>query len=99
MSNTTCTEHRGEWQRVPYQEHCRYCGTLLKRGTPMFVLALPMVKRRKVRCEACAGPAPLDLAPLPERPDFSQQVERIRQIAEQNKRAERREWTAYKDAD
>ena len=54
-----------QWRRVPADTLCGYCvNRVIAKGEPVLFTTLPTVKRERVRCVSCAGPAPPD---LPER--------------------------------
>jgi hypothetical protein len=55
------------WARAPLGTHerCGQCGAAIPAGAPLLRITLPAVVRALRRCEACAGPAPPDLPPLP----------------------------------
>jgi hypothetical protein len=52
-----------EWRRVPSDTLCGYCGRVIAREIPALFTRLPNIKRERVRCQECAGPAPPDLPP------------------------------------
>ena len=55
-----------EWRRAPVDLLCGYCqDQTIPKGTPALFIALPGVKRERIRCANCAGNAP---PPLPELP-------------------------------
>ena len=67
------------WERVNDLALCGQCGKDLPTGTPVLVITIQSIKRRKIRCQECAGlEAPPDLPPLLER---SQMTKRMQPIA------------------
>ena len=50
-----------QWRKLQADERCGQCGAELPRGTSVMIITLPNVKRPRIRCEDCAGPAPPDL--------------------------------------
>jgi hypothetical protein len=80
-----------EWGYTEIEGHCGGCNALLAIGDPIQLVEIPGLKRRLVRCEECAGPAPADLPPfvLPMR---SPQHETPMSPPP-------REWMPYRDAD
>lgn len=56
------------WDRIGNRDTCGQCGKLLLRGDPVLVITIESLKRRKLRCEECAGlKAPPDLPALIEK--------------------------------
>ena len=55
------------WTRLPTDERCGACGAYILRDHPICLLIFEKVRRPLLRCEACAGPVPEDLAPPIER--------------------------------
>jgi hypothetical protein len=46
------------WARVPIETVCGGCGHIIRTNQPALTLALAGVKKIRVRCEECDGPAP-----------------------------------------
>ena len=56
------------WTRLETRRYCGACAELLPAGTAVLVLELVSGAGRrleKIRCQACAGPAPPDLPAAP----------------------------------
>ena len=51
------------WERTRLVDACGNCGKSLPVGTPVHVLTIIGVTRRRIRCQECAG-AEVDLAAL-----------------------------------
>jgi hypothetical protein len=81
------------WDRVRYHERCGGCGLLLEISEPVLRIVLRGLDRPLLRCQDCAGLAPLDLPPLPERAPVEPHVTRIAP------RHAAREWMPYPDSD
>lgn len=66
------------WERVTYLEHCGHCGAHLHAGDPMQTITRHGLKRKLIRCPACAeGDVPPD---LPHNPVHLSVEERVAQI-------------------
>ncbi len=66
------------WERVAYREVCGGCGKLLQRGDPIQERKIGMVRRKFLRCEECAGPAPPDLPVLGPRQNFTKAMQPLK---------------------
>ncbi len=51
------------WDRVPYAAICGFCRKSLGVNDVAAYTRLPNVKRERIRCVDCAGPAPPELPP------------------------------------
>ncbi len=56
-----------QWERVSFTAKCGECGAILADSTPMLTIQLSNVRRKLIRCQTCAGPAPPDLPLAPVR--------------------------------
>lgn len=52
------------WTRVAVPTYCGGCGNLVPAEGAVLHVSIPGVKKQKVRCEECEGPAPKDLPEL-----------------------------------
>lgn len=43
------------WQRAPFATKCGSCGTVIREGDPLLVIAIANLQRRLRRCQGCAG--------------------------------------------
>jgi len=67
------------WERVSFSASCGMCGKSLEHGTPVLVITIENLKRRKIRCEDCAGlKAPPDLPPLIEKSPMTKRMRPIK---------------------
>ena len=85
-----------EWKRTPVTVACGNCDALVAFGDPVLVMTLANVRRKLVRCQACAGDAPPDLPPLETRPEPQRRTRRMMPLA---KLARQPEWTPYRETD
>lgn len=86
-----------EWRRVPVETLCGGCPKTIPKDAPALFITLPNVKREKVRCEECEGPAPPDLPPRETRPQmFTKRMKPTKGIAAgfTRERLSDADWTA-----
>jgi len=53
-----------KWLKVRFEEKCGACGAAIYPNQPALLIELPQLKhekRRRYRCQECAGPAPPNL--------------------------------------
>lgn len=98
-----------EWRRVVTDTLCGYCGHSIPKGDPARYTKIGDIRRERVRCADCVGPAPPDLPPLIERsreiPATFRQVTSVLpgrtrgalKTIINNPAAPREEWMPYRD--
>ncbi len=69
------------WIRCAFTARCGACNADLHTGDPLLELVLPNLRRRLLRCPACAGPAPPDLPPLIETASIAERVAKLAHVS------------------
>lgn len=68
------------WTRAPTSTLCGRCNAVIPDGAAVLEIALAGIRRRLLRCEVCAGPAPPDLPPPVVPATIAERVAALRQV-------------------